>query len=190
MRSGLQNDAPFNDVVVSKATGKALPVNVKQVEEYAAGENLMNAPGNRSKAFYSNTDFSFLGYIVAKERGAANLADALKKSIFEPLGIKRIRASRSLRERQLADEAMYYSNPYQTAPSVMTPPQPQVEVEYGDENLQNFEGGGGLSAAATDYARILAALNEPTDNIIFKKSSTYTQMLNWRSERASCRERV
>jgi len=179
MRSGLQNDAPFNDVVVSKATGKALPVLVKDVEEYLASENLMNNPGIRSKAFYSNTDFSVLGYIVAKLRGKNDLADALDESMFKPLQITRIRASRSLKGKQAPDEAVYYANPYQTRPSVMTPPQPQVELEYGDENLQNFEGGGGLSAAATDYARVLAALNEPSDTIIFKKASTYMQMLKW-----------
>jgi CubicO group peptidase (beta-lactamase class C family) len=182
MRSGLQNDAPFNDVVVSKATGKALPVLVEDVEEFLANETLMNDPGNRSKAFYSNTGFSVLGYIVAKLRNKKNLAEALDDSMFKPLGITRIRASESLKGSQKPDEATYYANPYQTRASVMTPPQPQVELEYGDENLQNFEGGGGLSAAAVDYARILAALNEPSDTIIFKKASTYTQMLKWSAE--------
>ena len=179
MRSGMANGSPFEDVAVSKATGKALPVGLPEVQEYAASEKMVHSPGLRSGSFYSNTDFTFLGYIVAKLRGTSNLAEALKKTMLDPLNITRIRASRSLKARQLADEADYYSNPYQTAPSVMSPPQPQVELEYGDENLQNFEGGGGLSAAATDYARILAALNEPTDDYIFKKDTTYMQMLNW-----------
>jgi hypothetical protein len=42
---------------------------------------------------------------------------------------------------------------------VITPQQPIVPYLYGDICLENGEGAGGMSAAVTDYARLLAILN-------------------------------
>ncbi|MFI5386395.1 MAG: hypothetical protein ACHQ50_09775 [Fimbriimonadales bacterium] len=116
---------------------------------------------------------------MAELRGKSTLIDAIRPTLLEPLGIERIRDSRSLKKDQPADEAVYYARPYETAKSVMSPDQPNVEIGYGNTNMENQEGSGGLSAAATDIARILAALNNPEDDHIFKKDTTYNQMLNW-----------
>jgi CubicO group peptidase (beta-lactamase class C family) len=168
MRSGLDPNLPDMDATIAQALHKQLPITRGDIGEYAAGEKLISAPGDRSQAFYNNSDYMFLGYIVAKMRDASSFVAAIQKPMLRPLSITRIRAARALFDDQSPDEARYYPNPYQTAQSVMSPDQPTVELGYGELNFGNDEGAGGLSAAATDIARVLAAMNLEQGNPAFK----------------------
>ncbi len=168
MRSGLDSTTEVKDVTIASALGKSLPIDAADIQTYAAGETLISAPGDRSQAFYNDSNFDFLAYVVAKLRNAASFIEAIQAPLLKPLGITRIRSAQALRSAQLPNEATYYPNPYQTAKSVMTPAQPTVELGYGDKNLPNMQGGGGLSAAATDMARVLAAMQLKEDNPVFK----------------------
>ncbi|MFN0139928.1 MAG: serine hydrolase [Pyrinomonadaceae bacterium] len=83
--------------------------------------------------------------------------------ITDILQIKRIRSARSKLIDQAKDEARYHSRDLELHQTVMSgsPSQTRALVprEYGDENLETMEASGGLSAAVTDLARILAAMN-------------------------------
>jgi hypothetical protein len=111
-----------------------------------------------------------LGLIVARLRGAADFASAIVAPLLTPLGITRIRGARSLLRDQAADEASYYlTNLRRTSDedsmksldigrSVRAPGGAIVPAQYGAGDYEMFGAGGGMSAAATDLARILAAL--------------------------------
>jgi len=171
MDSGLDPALEDSDAAIAAAVGKRVPVNVDDLETYAAGETLAFKPGDKSRAAYNNSNFNFLGYIVAKMRGEKSFADAIRKPLLEPLHITRIRGAEALLSQQLPGEAIYYPNPSATAKSVMSPSQPTVELGYGDENFSLFQGGGGMSAAATDMARLLAAFNLERGNPAFSAAA-------------------
>ena len=56
--------------------------------------------------------------------------------------------------------------------------QPFCAEGYGDWNLENCGGGGGLSAAATDAARVLAALSVPKNNPMMSVTMLQTWLNN------------
>lgn len=176
MDSGLPSSLPWSDVDIKNEFGVHLPVDYTEIGQYAAGHKLISKPGDKSQAFYNNSNYQFLGMCVAKARNRPLFISAIQQRLLEPLHITRIRDARELLSDQLSDEAHYYAKPPAQAPSVMSDPMPNVKLDYGDENLGNGEGAGGLSAAATDMARILACLNA-AHPIIFKDPDTYTDML-------------
>jgi hypothetical protein len=117
--------------------------------------------------------------------------------VLKPLGITRVREARSLEDAQLPDEARYHPVPLKVSPptkgppapdpvvvktntptaqSVLTPDQPMVTLGYGETNMENCDGSGGLSAAVTDVARLLAALSLREHNPILD-DATITSML-------------
>ena len=65
-----------------------------------------------------------------------------------------------------------------TFPSVMQNDQPLVPWLYGDRNLLNEDASGGLSAAAPDLARLVAALNVPTGSAILRRTSVTAMLQN------------
>lgn len=150
-----------DDASIASALGKSLPISRTDVLTYIVRQHDSSCyPGNKALAYYNNTDYAVLGYVVAKIRGKSTMVEAIQDSLLKPLAITRTRDAMELKKDQLPGEATYYPDtPGATAPSVMSASQPMVEQGYGDANLHNFEGAGGLSAAATDIARILAAMN-------------------------------
>ena len=76
-----------------------------------------------------------------------------------------------------ADEARYRAHDIPVYPSVMSDGQPVAPLGYGTEHFERQEGGGGLSAAATDLGRLIAMLLS-TDDTPAMKRSTVEQMMN------------
>lgn len=62
-------------------------------------------------------------------------------------------------------------------PSAMSDAQPLVPMGYGDEHFERQEGGGGLSAATTDLARLIAIMQSPNDTPALRRS-TIEMMIN------------
>ncbi len=120
---------------------------------------------------YSNFGYWLLGRVVAKKRGFDQFYDAIKSHIMEPVQVTRLRVSWSLASAQAPDEARYHSPDLVLQQSVMSPDRPWVPREYGDENLEKMEPSGGLSMAATDFARILAALNVGAGNPLLSSAA-------------------
>ena len=153
------------DPEIASALNKRLPLSRDDILTYVARQHDSSChPSQKSSAWYNNTDYAVLGYVIAKIRRAGSMIDAIREPLLKPFAITRLRDARPLKQDQLPDEAIYFPgslNP--TAQSVMSAAQPQVEVGYGEDNFANFEGSGGLSAAATDIARLIAALSLTSD---------------------------
>jgi CubicO group peptidase (beta-lactamase class C family) len=166
MSSGLDMDLDWADLQTAAAFGSSLPVSPEQLASYCASEKLWATPGDRARQAYNNTGYLMLSLAVAKLRNAPSFVEAIGPTLLRPLSIRRVRESRSLLSAQLPDEAHYDADSPETDPSVMTQDRPAVPLGYGTENIQNFLGGGGLSAAVTDMARLLAALSMKNSPIL------------------------
>ena len=170
MTSAVNQDAFWQSDAAALAFGKPLPAAPEQMLSLIAARYLSADPGNWDNVDYSNTGYFLLGEIVARLRGQPDFASAIVKPLLTPLGITRIRGSRSLLQDQAADEARYYMTNLRrnsdldnlasldVGQSVRTPDRPIVPAQYGAGDYEMFGAGGGMSAAATDLARILAAL--------------------------------
>ena len=179
-KSGINTDAFRNGLAVQQAFAAAghtiaLPVTEAQTDSYVASLNLVSAPG--ATQAYNNCGYYLLSRVVAKLRNRASPADAFSDFLLKPLGITRIRRAASLVSQQPADEARYQSPSLALGTSQMSNDQPLVPLEYGTEQVGLMEGGGGLSGAATDLARLVAAMIDQSDTPMMKRT-TLTTMLS------------
>lgn len=193
-KSGLNTDLFANGVAVVnafKAAGHpaSLPVSQVMTDSYIASLPLVSDPG--SAQVYSNCGYYLLGRVVAHLRGKSSPIDAYQSYLFNPLGITRIRRAVDLLSAQPLDEARYQAGmivdttptpnlfwpDLRVAPSLQTPDQPLVASGYGDYELAITQGAGGLSAATTDLARLIAILIDQNDNPALKRA-TITAMLS------------
>ena len=173
MTSGVTSGILATDASVSST----LPVSTLQMAQWLYQQKLANTPGDTTKATYSNAGYMLLGLVVARMRGATDYVSGLA-SLLNSLQITRVRSAVSVASAQHADEAPYHSRPLATEPSVMATGQPFCAEGYGDWNLENCGGGGGLSAAATDTARVLAALSVPKNNPMMSVTMLQTWLNN------------
>lgn len=163
----------------------------------ADGKPITNAiPGDKAIAVYNNGGYFMLSQVVAKMRGADTFEKAIKASLLKPLGIKRVRETRSLISEQPSDEAHYHSTEeciasdsndncttrlfprIRTSTSVMSPDKPIVPLGYGETNFENVDGAGGLSGAVTDVARLIAALSVRKNNPMLDDATITTMLAN------------
>jgi CubicO group peptidase (beta-lactamase class C family) len=186
--SGLDDGSGWNigttvvAAFVNAGVSASLPVTQEMTDSYIASRPLVSDPGQVQK--YSNCGYYLLGRVVAKLRGTADPITAYQGSLLKPLGITRIRGTVDLLADQPADEARYQAATFpdpvsdlQVYPSQQTPGQPLVADGYGDAELAISQGAGGLSAAATDVARLVAILLDTDDNPALKRV-TLEQMLS------------
>jgi CubicO group peptidase (beta-lactamase class C family) len=153
-----------------------LPVTAEQCDAYVASLSMTGAPGTAMS--YNNCGYYLLGRVVAKKRNRARPIDAFQDFLFDPLSIHRIRRATSLIAATPADEARYRSQDIPVYPSVMSDAQPLVPLGYGTEHFERQEGGGGLSAAATDLGRLVAIMQSGDDNPAMKRSTLESMMNN------------
>ena len=153
-----------------------LPISALALAQWLFRQNLGNTPGDPTQANYSNAGYMLLGLIVARMRGVADYVSGLG-TFLSKLNITRVRAAANT-ESAPVDEARYHSRPLVTAPSVMATGQPLCALGYGESNLGNSGGGGGLSAAATDVARVLAALSVTLNNPMMSTATLQTWLQN------------
>ena len=173
--SSINRGGFWSSVAAAAAFGQPLPATPDQLMSFIASLNLESDPGNWDDVRYNNTAYFLLGQIVAKLRGAKDFPSAIGAKFLSPLGITRIRGSRSLVTAQASDEARYHlSNIRKTSDadwvpslaygaSLRTPDRPLVAAQYGTADYEMFAGGGGISAAAVDLARVVAALSWRSD---------------------------
>jgi CubicO group peptidase (beta-lactamase class C family) len=154
-----------------------LPVSALAMAQWLYRQPLTNTPGDKTKGDYSNAGYMLLGMVVARMRGAANYIAGLA-TFLNKLQITRVRSAVSVASAQAGDEARYHSRPLATANSVMVTGQPLCALGYGEWNLENCGGGGGISAAATDVARVLAALSVTFNNPMMSLATLQSWMAN------------
>jgi CubicO group peptidase (beta-lactamase class C family) len=191
--SGLNTNAFRNDVAVLAAyravkqyQALGLPVTAAMIDAYIASLKLNDNPGE--KQIYNNSGYYMLGRIVAKLRRTATLTAAMQQHLLAPLKITRIRQARTLVGSQLPDEARYGVAAVGMGPqsrldlplvrSVMSNDRPLVPRGYGEEQYESLEGAGGLSAAATDLARLIAVWISPRDTPALKRETVKTMLAN------------
>jgi CubicO group peptidase (beta-lactamase class C family) len=160
-----------------------LPATPAQVASYIATLTLEGTPGDKNNVKYNNTGYFMLSQVVAKLRGTATFEDAVASALLKPLSINRIRGSRSLLASQAADEARYHlanirkmddkdnlgSLAYGS--SIRSSDRPIVPWQYGVDDYEMFDGSGGLSAAVTDLARVVAAFSLRSNNPMLSAAS-------------------
>src|SRR5262249_31303811 len=192
--SGLNANAYRNETDIQAAWKAAnpgdsfhLPMSAAETDSYIASLAAVDDPG--VKQDYNNCGYYLLGRVLGKKRNRAAPIGALKDFLFEPLSITRIRVAMSRVDMQLPDEARYRITTQGSTDtndvrfnlsvgrSVMSDLQPLVPSGYGTEHYEKQEGSGGLSAAGTDIARLIAILMLQSDNPAMKRS-TIDQMLN------------
>jgi len=203
--SGLNANGYRDDIAVRDAHKLAkpnqtwnLPVTAAMTDAYIASLDLVSDPNDTQ--VYNNCGYYLLGRVLAKKRGKSRPIDALQQYLFDPLDITRIGRARSLLKDQGADEARYRMSVVgekedarlniAIARSVMTNDRPYVPVGYGHEQYEKQEGSGGLSAAVTDLARLVAILVSTSDNPALKRSSITTMMANAVSAAATFGQRA
>jgi CubicO group peptidase (beta-lactamase class C family) len=167
----------FSLLATDPNVSSTLPITALQMAEFLYRQTLSNTPGDPTQANYSNAGFMLLGLIVARMRGATDLLTGLA-TFLNRLSITRVRSSVSVATAQPGDEARYHPRPLLTWPSVMVTGQPQCTMGYGDYNIENLGGGGGLSAAATDVARVAAALSATFKNPMMSNVMIQTWLQN------------
>ena len=162
----------FHDVETAEAFDKSVPVTKYQIASYMTGQQMQFDPGTDPLGDqYSNYGYSLLGQIVENKRPGFNYTEAVKDSIFTPLGVTRPRLGRSLLANQASGEVRYHGKIPYVGSSVMTSDRPWVPGAYGPFNIENMDSHGGWIMAAPDYAKVLAAF-DLDDNPLFKKEET------------------
>lgn len=170
-RSRVVPDFYWSDAAIAAAFRTSLPVTEAQLASFKCTEALLaTAPD------YSNYGYALLGMVVARLRGAPSLAEAIKTTLLDPLGITRIRSATSLASTSFADEARYHRSSEAalklvTLPSVMTADQPLVADVYGNLHLEHGAGAGGMAAAAVDLARVAAAFSVTANNPMLSRAA-------------------
>jgi len=188
--SGINSNEFFATVAVRNAFAKAqphkrwhLPVTADMTDAFIAGLDLVSPPGKIAN--YNNCAYYLLGRIVAKLNGETTALAALRQQVLDPLGIKRLRHSRSLVADQPPDEARYSINsnadhvrdiPLRS--SVMSDAQPLVPIGYGNGQLEIGGGASGFSAAMTDLARVVAILVDTRDNAALRRHTLRQMLVN------------
>jgi CubicO group peptidase (beta-lactamase class C family) len=189
--SGIDTDSFDNGVDVANAFLAAghpasLPVNQTMTDSYIAGLNLVTNPG--ATQAYSNCGYYLLGRVVAHLRGTSWPIDAFQNHLFNPLSITRIRGTVDLLADQANDEARYqcstdvdnnnrFSPDLRVGQSLQSPTRPLVASGYGDSELAIAQSAGGISAAMTDLARLVAIMIDTQDNPALKRT-TISNMLS------------
>ena len=179
--SGVNANAFNDDVTILNAFKAAqpgvswqLPVSADMRDAFIASLDT-GTPG--AAQAYNNCGYYLLGRVLAKKRHRTRPIDALSDFLFSPLHIQRIRRGTSLVAATPADEARYRTDDIPVRRSVMTNDRPLVPLGYGDEQYEDKEGSGGLSAATPDLARLIAVLLSPGNSPALQRV-TVQQMLD------------
>ena len=152
----------------------SLPVTAAMTDSYIATLSLVTNPG--AVQVYNNCGYYFLARVIGKTRNATFPIDAYQQNFFNPLSITRIRRGVSLVASQPSDEARYQNYDLPVYGSVMSDAQPLVPDVYGNVQLEINEGAGGLSAAPTDLARLIAILISQKDNPAVTRSTLVSML--------------
>jgi CubicO group peptidase (beta-lactamase class C family) len=180
--SGLNANAFNDDIGILNAFKTAqpagswqLPVSADMRDSFVASLDRVSDPGTAQA--YNTCGYYLLGRVLAKKRHRSTPIDALTDFLFSPLHISRIRRGTSLIAATPADEARYRADDIPVLQSVMTNGRPLVPQGYGNEQYEDKEGSGGLSAATPDLASLIAILLSPNNSPALQRT-TIQQMLD------------
>ena len=150
-------DPMFRSPQVSAALSTPPPAGAAEVIRYMLGKPLDFEPGGRHA--YSNFGYCLLGRVIERASGrtyGAYVADKL----LRPLGIRRMRLGRTLREHRAPGEVAYYDERNRLEPAVTGPIGTRVPLPYGRWSLESMDAHGGWIASAADLVRFACAFDD------------------------------
>jgi CubicO group peptidase (beta-lactamase class C family) len=149
--------------------------NKNEIASWAVSQKQMCWPGTR----YGYCNFGYLVLGLLLERLGIPFTKVLVDLVCKPVKLKRLRRSRSLASGwpPPSDEALYHDS---AAADVIALDQLKSTQSYTDP-IEHWDSSGGLSAAAPDYAKVLAALNADPSPMLKQDSITsmLTDLLGW-----------
>lgn len=149
-----------------------------QIARWAVSQKQFCWPGTRYG--YCNFGYILLGMILEKKLGMPYV-NVLQELIAKPLGLKRLRQSQSAITGwpPPTDEAYYHywASESSNSPDLITLEKLKQSLPY-TEHIENWDAAGGLSMAATDYAKLLATLTQVTPSNPLLKPDTMSSMFN------------
>jgi CubicO group peptidase (beta-lactamase class C family) len=173
---GADDPIAIQNAFIAAGHPNTLPVTAQMTDSYIASLPLVTAPG--ATQVYNNCGYYMLARIIGKICNTySDPLTAYQTELLDPLSITRIRSGVSLVAYQPPDEARYQNYDLPVYSSVMSQAQPLVPDVYGNVQLEINEGAGGLSAAPTDLARLIAILISQNDNPAMTRK-TLVSMLN------------
>lgn len=158
-----------------------LPATKLQIARYAIGQpRLFESEPGQPRPDNRLSDFGYLlvSLVIERVSGASGepFAQLVRDIVGRPLGATRIRSGTNLVLEQPSDEARYHDDRLTLGRSVTSNDQPLVPFQYGVDNFPILSGAGGLSVAAVDFARVLAALNLSNNNPLLNQNWINTML--------------
>jgi CubicO group peptidase (beta-lactamase class C family) len=179
-RSGLQPGEFENVPDLQQAfinAGKTAPLPISAADQDAFIATLMLASNPNTASVYNNCGYYLLGRVAKQLRGTSTPIDAYQKHLLDPLKITRIRRAKDLVTEQEPGEARYHDPVIPVGKSVF-PGFTVLPSDYGTLRLEILDGDGGLTAAATDMARLVAILLSNDDSPALKRETIVTMLEN------------
>jgi CubicO group peptidase (beta-lactamase class C family) len=167
------DDPLLSDQDIAADLDIPLPVTQESIFRWTTTTRKLDwTPGTREA--YSNYGFMLLGMIVERVTGQ-DYEDFVRDSLLAPLGIRRMRLSRSLLPERLPGEVMYHEPHTGMYPNVLVPGAPhEVMQMYGSLNFINHGSSGGWAASAVDLVKFASAFDDPAACPILSASSVDT----------------
>jgi len=171
-KSGLR-DPMLMDRDIADDLGIPLPVTQESVFRWTTTTRTLDwAPGTTYAS--STYGYMLLGLIVERVRGLS-YEDFVRQNLLVPLGIRRMRQSRSLLAERLPGEVIYHHPHTRLYPNVMVPDAPvDVMQMYGSLNFVIRAASGAWAASAVDLVRFASAFDDPANCPILSASSVDT----------------
>ncbi len=151
-------DPLFADALISQSLGRPLPTDPQMIADYMQEMRLVTAPG--AGYAYSNFGYLLAGLVIEQITGL-DYESYILREVFGRVGAARGRVTSTVLGQQVAGEVTYEDPQARTAMSVMGSGQ-RVPLVYGGFNLGTAAAAGGWVLTPSQYARFLAAFDDPT----------------------------
>ena len=143
-------DPMFASEIIVRELGVPPPAKPRDVIRFMLGRPLDFDPGARYA--YSNFGYCLLGRAIERATGKS-YEDAVRELVLAPLGIRRMRLGRTLREDRAPGEVEYLMRGPGEGTAVMGPVGKSVPWPYGAWCLETMDAHGGWIASAPDLVR-------------------------------------
>ncbi len=152
-------DPMFRSLTIARALDRPPPAGPDDIIRYMLTQKLDFDPG--TDYAYSNFGYCLLGRVIEKASGQP-YERYVHKEVLAPLGIRRMRLGRTLREGRAEGEVSYYDEKERKGPAVVGGVVGErVPLPYGAWCLEAMDAHGGWIASAGDLVRFASAFAEP-----------------------------
>jgi N-acyl-D-amino-acid deacylase len=150
-------DPMFRSVQIAKQFGAPPPAGPADIVRYMTTRPLDFTPGERYA--YSNFGYCLLGRAIEKVSGRG-YEDYVREAVLKPLGMRRTRLGKTLRDARVEGEVTYYADGRQK-PAVIGKVGQDVPLPYGAWYLEAMDAHGGWISSVVELARFAAAFDQP-----------------------------